>query len=43
LWDTAGQERFKTLTKVFYKKAEGFGLVFDLCDKKSFESINGWL
>ena len=31
------------MTKVFYKKADGFGLVFDLSDKKSFESINVWL
>ena len=36
IWDTAGQERFRTITKSFYKNANGVILVFDLSDYKSF-------
>ena len=43
IWDTAGQERFKTLTKTFYKKADGVMIIFDLTDAKTFESVKNWI
>ena len=42
LWDTAGQERFQSLSRAFYRGAEACMLVFDLTDKKSFDSIPQW-
>jgi small GTP-binding protein len=43
MWDTAGQEKFKTITAAYYKGAQGIILVFDLCDKKSFNDIKNWI
>ena len=43
IWDTAGQERFRTLTKQFYKNAEGILLVYDVTDRNSFLQIEEWV
>lgn len=43
IWDTAGQERFKSITRSYYNTAEGIILVFDITNKKSFESLPLWL
>lgn len=43
MWDTAGQEKFKTITSAYYKGAQGVILVFDLCDRKSFQDIQNWI
>ncbi len=37
IWDTAGQEKFFSLTKNYFKKADGVLVVFDLTDKPSFD------
>lgn len=36
IWDTAGQEKFFSLTKSYFKKADGVLVLFDLTDKPSF-------
>ena len=41
--DTAGQERFRSLTKMFYKGADGILIGFSLTDSKSLQSINYWI
>lgn len=43
VWDTAGQERFRTLTKGYYKMANGIILTYDVTNRESFESIKNWL
>jgi small GTP-binding protein len=43
IWDTAGQERFYTIAKAYFRSALGVILVFDICDRKSFESLPRWL
>jgi Ras-related protein Rab-18 len=43
IWDTCGQEKYRSLTKQFYKDAHGIILMFDVCDKRSFENLNKWL
>ena len=30
IWDTAGHERFRTMTKTFYKKADGIIITYDI-------------
>ena len=40
--DTAGQERFRSITRMFYKNADGILLGFDLTNKHTFETINYW-
>lgn len=44
LWDTAGQERFESMTKAYYRDAVGAALIFDVCNRQSFDSLrNVWL
>lgn len=43
IWDTAGQERFQSLGVAFYRGADACVLVYDICDSKSFESLESWM
>jgi Ras-related protein Rab-8A len=43
LWDTAGQERLRSIPKKYYSKGDGFFLLFDVTDRKSFDDISGWI
>ena len=43
VWDTAGQERFRTITRNFYKQAEGIILVYDITKRETFESVHKWI
>jgi GTPase SAR1 family protein len=36
IWDTAGQERFYTITKNYFRAAEGIILAFAINDRDSF-------
>ncbi len=42
LWDIAGQSKFETMRKHFYKGTDAVILIFDLTNRKSFESIPKW-
>lgn len=42
LWDTAGQERFRTLTSSYYRGAQGIILVYDCCQRSTFENVKYW-
>lgn len=39
IWDTAGQERFMSITKIFYKGADGIIVLFDVTKKATFTRI----
>ncbi|NXK91400.1 RAB10 protein, partial [Formicarius rufipectus] len=41
--DTAGQERFHTLSTSYFRGAQGFVLVYDITNLKSFQSITMWM
>ncbi len=43
IWDTCGQERFRSIGKIYYKGAQGALLVFDLTDRKSLDSLPGYV
>jgi len=43
LWDTAGQERFRSVTKNYYRGADGFVFVYDVSRRESFENVVMWL
>jgi Ras-related protein Rab-8A len=43
IWDTAGQERFRTITTSYFRGAQGILLVYDVTDRRSFESIRNWM
>jgi small GTP-binding protein len=41
-WDIAGQIKFETMRRHFYKGAAAVVLIFDLTNRKSFESMPNW-
>ncbi|KAM6962395.1 EF-hand calcium-binding domain-containing protein 4B isoform 2-T2 [Tautogolabrus adspersus] len=43
LWDTAGQERFRSITKQFFRKADGVVLMYDITVEDSFWAVQPWL
>ncbi len=44
IWDTAGQERFRTLASSYYRGAHGVILVYDVCNRTSFDDVTAtWL
>ena len=44
IWDTAGQEKYRALANVFSQNCDGCLLIYDICDKKSFEELkNYWI
>lgn len=42
IYDTSGQERFKCITNTYYKGVNGIILMFDLCDKQTFDNLEYW-
>ncbi|KAM4675286.1 EF-hand calcium-binding domain-containing protein 4B [Discoglossus pictus] len=43
LWDTAGQERYRSITKQFFRKADGVIVMYDITSKESFTAVRQWL
>lgn len=43
IWDTAGQESYLSVTRSYYRGADGCLLVYDISNKASFESVSMWL
>jgi Ras and EF-hand domain-containing protein len=43
LWDTAGQERYRSITKNYFRKADGIMLLYDVTNEQSFLSVREWI
>ncbi|XP_051499348.1 EF-hand calcium-binding domain-containing protein 4B [Apus apus] len=43
LWDTAGQERYRSITKQFFRKADGIIVMYDITAKDTFTAVKQWL
>ena len=43
LWDTAGQERFQSVTKAYYRGAQGVILMYDITQEESFIAVKSWV
>ncbi|XP_070206941.1 EF-hand calcium-binding domain-containing protein 4B-like isoform X2 [Littorina saxatilis] len=43
LWDTAGQERYRSVTKQYFRKADGVILMYDVTSEQSFLNIRQWM
>ena len=43
IWDTTGQERYKSLTKGFFRNAEGVMLVYDVTNSETYENLKYWM
>ncbi|KAE8289811.1 Ras-related protein Rab-15 [Larimichthys crocea] len=42
IWDTAGQERYQTITKQYYRRAQGIIFVYDITNRPSFQHLAKW-
>ena len=42
LWDIAGQSKFEIMRRHFYKGTDAVIIIFDLTNRKSFESVSNW-
>lgn len=42
IWDTAGQERYQTITKQYYRRAQGIVFVYDITNQPSFQHLAKW-
>jgi len=43
IWDTAGQEKFRSITKAYYRGADGLLIVYDITEKQSFDNVKNWI
>ncbi|XP_050529016.1 ras and EF-hand domain-containing protein homolog isoform X2 [Daktulosphaira vitifoliae] len=43
LWDTAGQERFRSITKAYFRRADGIVLMYDVTNERTFLNIRQWI
>ena len=43
VWDTAGEEKFRFIIKSYFTGAHGALLVFDVTNRKTFDSLDYWL
>lgn len=43
IWDTAGQESFRSIVPIYFRRAQGALCVFDLTNKQTFDSLDGWI
>ncbi len=43
MWDTAGQERFQAITNSYFVGADGMMIVYDVCNRKTFERVQYWV
>lgn len=43
IWDTSGQERYRSITKNFYRNADGILFIFDVTNEDSFNHLKDWL
>lgn len=42
IWDTAGQETFLSITRSYYRGADGALLVYDIGRRETFEHLDRW-
>ena len=43
IWDTTGQERYQILAKNSFNSSDGFIIVYDITNRKSYNNINNWI
>jgi Ras-related protein Rab-2A len=43
IWDTAGSESFRSITRSFYRRADGVLLVYDVTARHTFENCSYWM
>jgi len=42
IWDTCGQESFRSITRSYYRGAQGVLLVYDVTNRETFKHLDSW-
>lgn len=42
-WDTAGEERYRSINRIYFQKAQGIILAYDITSRESFEGLDNWI
>ena len=42
-WDTAGEERYRSINRIYFQKAQGIILAYDITSRESFEGLPDWV
>ena len=43
IWDTAGQERYKVISRNYFNQSDGFIIVYDITNRKTFDDVVNWI
>jgi small GTP-binding protein len=43
IWDTAGQECFRSISRSYYRNADGILIVYDITDRETFDDVENWI
>ena len=43
LWDTMGQDKFNSIAKTYFRNAAGVIFIYDITNRKSFDSLSEWV
>ena len=43
IWDSAGEGRYSSLVPSFYRGTHGCVIVYNICERESFEGVQRWL
>ena len=43
IWDTAGQDRYRSITKNYYKGANGIILIYDITNSETYDNVENWI
>ena len=43
MWDTSGHGHFQPVVSELYRRADGFIVVYDITNRKSFNAVHDWM
>ena len=43
IWDTSGEEKYKSLSKNYYREADGILVVYDITKDNTFQGVKKWM
>nr|XP_018672428.1 ras and EF-hand domain-containing protein-like [Ciona intestinalis] len=43
IWDSAGQERFRSVPRLYFRKADGVMLLYDVTNETSLKNVRSWI
>lgn len=43
IWDTSGEEKYKSLSKNYYREADGILIIYDITKDNTFQGVKKWM